>query len=232
MQAITADRWNPRSVRVECRKIGEAMKNILTVIAVILVLASHPGCGSPEAAAVDAKVQMREELTPGLGPALAGEVSAAGEPVFADLARMQDAGESRDFKAYHAAVLSLRTTYAKAVDDTIQALDGAADQSWRRRLLTDATGTAPPADAQARGDALRELFPSGEGDESADTKAWYRGHLISNPRECGEIMRAAVEMQYEGARLSVYFVGAVGGEALKAANEAYEGFTEPRPRAE
>jgi hypothetical protein len=27
-------------------------------------------------------------------------------------------------------------------------------------------------------------------------------------------------------------VGAVGGVALKAANEAYEGFTEPRPRAE
>jgi hypothetical protein len=193
-----------------------------------LVLGS---CGESALFEPAPEAKLEASLAPSVGPELADKIAAAWKPALADMSRLEDAGTARDFSAYHQAVLSLRVTYAKGVDETIRLLDESPDQGWRRRMFSEAFAGDPSVAGGSGGDGagegLSDSFPT-LGDESDETKAWFRGQLIANPRESGEIARALMEMQYDATRLSLYFVSAFGAEGAKSLGEAVDGFAHPR----
>jgi hypothetical protein len=174
---------------------------------------SSPFSSAPES-------ELRTAFAPSLGAPLAAEISAAWKPALADIAKLEAAGSARDFATYHQAMLALRTTYAKGVDETIRILDSSSDQSWRHRLFTESVG------GEGGGKTLQDSFPL-LSEESDETKAWFRGLMMEHPRESGEMARVIVGLHYDATRLSLYFVTAISAEAAKSVGEAYDGFTKP-----
>lgn len=211
-----------------------AFRIIIVAFLSLALLPALASCGNPSADARKAEKEMKQSLETLLGAELAAQVSEAWEPTLVDVAKLEAAISDRDFARYHESMLSLRVTYAKGVDDTIRLLDTSADQGWRRRMLSEVAAAEEQGGAEERGRAegsgAVEVFPS-LPTESEETKAWLRGQYVEHPREAGELMRVAFEMQAEITRLGVYIATAVGAEGVKSLGEAYEGFMKPsQPR--
>jgi hypothetical protein len=198
--------------------------NRIVSLSLVSILSLAIGsCGGPNPFASAPESKLKTALSPPLGAPLADEVAAAWKPALDDMAKLEAAGSARDFAAYHQAMVSLRATYGKGVDETIRILDASTDQGWRRRLLADAVGGTPGG---AESKSLEDCFPA-LSEESDETKSWFRGQMIEHPRESGEVARVIVGLHYDSARLSMYFVTAMSAEGAKSIGEVYEGFTNP-----
>lgn len=168
-----------------------------------------------------------QKLERGLGELTGAEVARQVTPAWEEMLRhareVEQAGAAKDFdrllKSYQATHAALKL----AVDDTIQRLESAPDQSWRKKLLAELT-VGGDSEAESK-EYIRDLFPDPSyGSDDPEFESWLTRMAIEHPRQAGEIARLAVEMKYDSMRLGIFFSAAIGSEAMKTMGEAYEGF--------
>lgn len=176
-----------------------------------------------------------QKLERGLGELTGAEVARQVAPAWEDMLRnakeVEAAGAAKDFERIHKAYQATHAALKRAVDDTIQRLESAPDQSWRKKLLAELT-VGGDTEAESK-EYVRDLFPEPSyGSDDPDFESWLTRMAIEHPRESGEIARLAVEMKYDSMRLGLFFSTAIGSEAMKTIGEAYEGFRDGGRSAE
>jgi hypothetical protein len=201
----------------------------VVVLSTFLAIASFTGCGDSGTIARSEASKLKTGIAQDLGEAMSQQIADAWVPVLAAAAQRDAAAAAQDFAALHVALLRMAAEYGRAVDATIRLLDTAPDQSWRRRMFTDAAMGGSGSADKGTAKSLREQFPSPAASEKFDwtvvaVEPWFRRQSLEHPREAGELARALVGLQADAARLQMFFVEAIGSQAMKAMGEAYDGF--------
>ena len=199
------------------------------LLSTFLVVASLAGCGDSGTIARSEASKLKTGITEELGDTLSQQIADAWVPVLAAAADRDAAAEAQDFAALHAALLRMIAEYGHAVDATIHLLETAPDQSWRRKMFTDAAMGASGGASAGPAKSLDEHFPKPAASEKFDwtvvaAEPWFRRQVREHPLKAGELASALIGQETDAIRLQMYFVEAIGPQAMKAMGEAYDGF--------
>jgi hypothetical protein len=96
-------------------------------------------------------------------------------------------------------------------------------------MFTDAAMGASGGASAGPAKSLDEHFPKPAASEKFDwtvvaAEPWFRRQVREHPLKAGELASALIGQETDAIRLQMYFVEAIGPQAMKAMGEAYDGF--------